>query len=142
MIGTDHYLLGRGEAEEKRLRRQITELAPDSEAQLDKIGIKPGERVFDLGCGPGGVLNLLSKRVGPTGSVLGIERSAHFVSLAHRFMTDHALANVEVREDDAYNTGLPGRSFDGGHMRLVLVNVPEPERIVCEMVHLVRPGGW
>lgn len=138
----DTYLLGRAEGEEARLKRQIANLAPDSDAQFEKIGIRPGERVIDLGCGPGGVLHLLGKRVGPQGSVLGIERSPHFVELARRFVNDHSLAQVEVREGDAYDTGLPRASFDGAHMRLVLVNVPEPERIVREMVSLVRPGGW
>jgi ubiquinone/menaquinone biosynthesis C-methylase UbiE len=52
------------------------------------------------------------------------------------------LTQVEVREGDAYDTGLPRASFDGAHMRLVLVNVPKPEVIVREMIALVRPGGW
>ena len=78
MAEPDHYLLGRAGPEEVRLKRQIADLAPDSDAQFEKIGIKPGERVVDLGCGPGGVLHLLGKRVGPTGSVLGIERSSPF----------------------------------------------------------------
>lgn len=138
----DKYLLGRGPAEEARLKRQIANLAPDSDAQFERIGIKPGERVIDLGCGPGGVLHLLGKHVGPTGSVLGLERSPHFVEMARRFVADHALSHVEVREGDAYDTGLERASFDGAHMRLVLVNVPEPQRIVREMVALVRPGGW
>jgi SAM-dependent methyltransferase len=138
----DVYLLGQGEAEEARLKRQIADLAPDSDAQFEKIGVKPGERIVDLGCGPGGVLHLLGKRVGPTGAVLGIERSPHFVELARRFVADHALSQIEVKEGDAYDTGLPRASFDGSHMRLVLVNVPEPERIVREMASIVRPGGW
>ena len=143
MAQPDHYLLGRGEAEEARLKRQIADLAPDSDAQLEKIGINAGERILDLGCGTGGALHLLSKRVGPTGSVLGIERSPHFVGLARRFVADHALPQVEVREGDAYNTGLPRASFDGAHMRLVLVNVPEPERIVREMYPLYAlVAGW
>ena len=142
MTQPEHYLLGHSDAEEARLERQSAALAPESDAQFEKIGIKPGERVVDLGCGPGDVLSLLSKRVGPTGLVLGIERDAHFASLARRYVAEHALSQVEVREGDAYNTGLPRASFDGAHMRLVLVNVPEPERIVREMVSLVRPGGW
>ena len=142
MAEPDVYLLGRDTHEESRLQRQIADLAPDSDTQFDRIGIKPGERIVDIGCGPGGVLHLLGKRVGASGSVLGIERSPHFVQLARRFVASHALSQVEVREGDAYSTTLPRASFDGAHMRLVLVNVPNPERIVREMVALVRPGGW
>jgi SAM-dependent methyltransferase len=138
----DLYLLGRGGQEEERLKRQIADLAPDSDAQLEKIGIRAGEKIVDIGCGPGGVLHLLAKRVGPTGSILGIDHSAHFVDLARRFAADLGLTKVEVREGDAYNTGLPRASFDGAHMRLVLVNVPKPESIVREIVSLVKPGGW
>ena len=142
MSEPDVYLLGRSETEELRLKRQIADLAPLSDAHLAEVGIKAGERVVDLGCGPGGVLHLLGKRVGPAGSVLGLERSPHFVELARHFAADLGLPQVEVRQGDAYNTGLPRRSFDGAHMRLVLVNVPKPELIVREMVALVRPGGW
>jgi SAM-dependent methyltransferase len=142
MSRRDDYLLGRGLDEEERLKRQIADLAPDSDAQFDRIGIKAGERVVDIGCGPGGVLHLLAKRVGPTGSVLGIDRGAHFVESARRFAAGLGLTQVEVREGDAYDTGLPRASFDGAHMRLVLVNVPRPEAIVRELVSLVRPGGW
>ena len=74
-------MLGRNKHEEERLKQQIADLARDSDAQLAKIGIRLGERVVDLGCGPGGVLHLLGKRVGPNGSVLAIDRSAHFVNL-------------------------------------------------------------
>lgn len=142
MSEADLYLLGRAGPEEERLKRQIANLAPDSDQQLERLGIRPGERIIDLGCGPGGVLHLLGKRVGSTGSVLGIERDPHFVDLARLFVASHALPQVEVREGDAYDTGLPRGSFDGAHMRLVLVNVPQPERIVREMVALVKPGGW
>lgn len=138
----DVYLLGRGLPEEERLKRQIADLAPDSDAQLEKIGIRPGEKVVDIGCGPGGVLHLLAKRVGPTGSILGIDRSAHFVEQARRFAADLRLTQVEVREGDAYDIGLPRASFDGAHMRLVLVNVPKPELIVRQVLSLVKPGGW
>ena len=142
MAEPDAYLLGRGESEEARLKRQIADLAEDSDNHFEKVGIEAGERVVDLGCGPGGVLGLLARRVGPTGSVLGVERSPHFVETARRFVRENGWAQVEVREGDASDTGLPQASFDGAHARLVLVTVPNPERIVREMVALVRPGGW
>ena len=71
MTEPDIYLLGRNKHEEERLKQQIADLAPDSDEQLAKIGIRLGERVVDLGCGPGGVLHLLGKRVGPMVRFLG-----------------------------------------------------------------------
>lgn len=96
MSEPDLYLLGRAGPEEERLKRQIANLAPDSDQQLERLGIRPGERIIDLGCGPGGVLHLLGKRVGPTGSVLGIERDPHFVDLARHFVASHALAHPQL----------------------------------------------
>ena len=40
-----HYLLGRGETEEAPLKRQMAALAPDSDAQFEKIGIKAGAAI-------------------------------------------------------------------------------------------------
>ncbi len=51
------------------------------------------------------------------------------------------MSNVEVLCVDARETGLPAGSFDLVTARLVLVNVPQPEMILKEMIRLVRPGG-
>jgi SAM-dependent methyltransferase len=88
-----------------------------------------------------GVLDLLSERVGPRGSVVGLEKSADFVASARKFVAKRRLANVEVIQGDAKATRLPRESFDVVFARLVLVNVPEPERVADEMVALLRPGG-
>ena len=63
MAQPDHYLLGRDKAEEARLMRQMADLAPDSDAQFEKIGIRAGEHVVDLGCGPGGRIRLLGRDI-------------------------------------------------------------------------------
>jgi ubiquinone/menaquinone biosynthesis C-methylase UbiE len=139
---SDAYLLGRSEAEVERLTRQVAELERDTEWLLDRLDIRPGARAVDIGCGPAaGALPQLAKRAGPTGSAVGLDSSRQFVDLARRFLRDRGVTNAEVLEADAYDTGLPRASFDAAHMRLVLVNVPEPERIVAEVVALVRPGG-
>jgi len=107
----DPYLLGYRQAEQQRLERQAHELGSESAWLFDQIGVREGWRVVEIGCGPLGCLHLLSERVG------------------------------EVRLADARDTGLPAGSFDLATARLVLVNVPQPEQIVAEMVRLVRPGG-
>ncbi len=141
MPRNDEYLLGHNAKEEERLKRQPQELAPDSRWLLDQLDIRPGDRAIDIGCGPQGILDLLSERVGTNGRVVGLERSESTVQLARQFIAKHNLRNVEVLHGDAKVTGLPRASFDLVHARLVLVNVPEPQCVVEEMMALARPGG-
>ena len=141
MVEREEYILGHSSAEEERLRRQARELEGESRWLFDRLDIRPGARAIDVGCGPQGTLDLLAERVGPQGAVVGIERDAQSVSLARKFVAGRGLANVEVVHGDVKATALPRGSFDVVHARLVLVNVPEPEGVVREMVGLARPGG-
>jgi len=142
MTESDVYLLGRGQTEEERLRKQVQELAGEARWLLDQLQIRPGARAIDVGCGPqGGVLDLLSERVGPRGTVVGLDKSKEFVASTREFVAGRQLANVEVVQGDAKATNLPRESFDVVFSRLVLVNIPEPEQVVEEMVSLLRPGG-
>jgi len=138
----DAYLLGHRCAEQDRLERQASELAPESEALFDRLGVGAGWRVVEIGCGPRGCLELLSRRVGAAGRVVGVELSPEQAGRARSFAIEQGWTNVEVRAGDARRTGLDAGGFDLATERLVLVNVPEPAAIVAEMVRLVRPGGW
>ncbi|KYF89984.1 SAM-dependent methyltransferase [Sorangium cellulosum] len=135
------YLLGHSEREAIRLQQQSRDLARETAWLLDQIGIGPGDRVLDLGCGPQGSLELLAERVGSSGSVVGLEKNAQAAALARAFVRERGLPGVEVVEGDALANGFPRASFDLVHARLVLVNVPNPEEIAREMVALTRPGG-
>jgi ubiquinone/menaquinone biosynthesis C-methylase UbiE len=141
MSTQEKYLLGHSEGELARLQRQGKELEAESNWLLDQTEIQPGWHAVDLGCGPIGVLHLLSEKVGSTGKVLGLDLDERTIDLARLNIREKGLSNVEVRQANIKKTGLPKASFDIAHMRLVLVNVPEPEKIVTEMVSLVRPGG-
>src|SRR5207244_1333400 len=123
-------------------RRQAEELADEARWLLDRIPLAAGSRAIDLGCGPCGVLDLLSERVGPEGRVVGLERNPQALESARAFIRERKLGNVEVIDGDAKDSGLPRDSFDLVHARLVLVNVPGPEAVIREMVALARPGGF
>jgi SAM-dependent methyltransferase len=137
----DPYVLGYTQTERERLERQANELAHESAALFDAVGVRAGWRAVEIGCGPRGCLALLSERVGAAGQVVGVERNAEEVASARKFAAEAGLANVQVVQADGRDTGLPAASFDLATERLVLVNVPKPEQIVAEMVRLVRPGG-
>jgi SAM-dependent methyltransferase len=141
MSEPDPYLLGYRLTEQQRLERQAQELALDSARLFDEIGVQEGGRVVEIGCGPRGCLGLLSERVGVAGRVIGVERSPEQAQTARQFVAASRCANVEVLCADGRATGLPAGVFDLATSRLVLVNVPEPEQIVTEMLRLTRPGG-
>jgi ubiquinone/menaquinone biosynthesis C-methylase UbiE len=136
------YALGADPDESARLTRQSDELRPEAEALLARIGLRPGQAVADLGCGPRGILELLSGAVAPGGRVLGLDADPAHVAMAAAGASRSGLGNVEVIQGDARHTGLPSGSFDLVHARTLLVTIPEPAEVLAEMARLARPGGW
>ena len=145
--GSDHgrpsgsYTWGSSPAEQRRLEQQLAVLRPHSATLLDRVGVRPGWSTIDLGCGPGGILDLLAARVGPSGHVMGVDLDSGHAASARAFARDRSLANVQVVSADARRTGLPGAAFDLVHTRLVLVNISRPGEVVAEMARLAKPGG-
>jgi SAM-dependent methyltransferase len=137
------YALGSSSSSESaRLQRQADELAADSAALLDRVGLGPGQAAIDLGCGPRGILDLLAERVSPGGRVVGLDIDPAHTAMAAQFAAERRLNGVAIMTGDASCTGLPSGSFDLVHARTLLVNVPKPADLAAEMVRLARPGGW
>jgi SAM-dependent methyltransferase len=139
---TKVYALGINPAETARLRRQSEELKPEALALLDRLGLRAGQSAADLGCGPSGILDLLSRAVSPGGRVVGVDADPGHVAVARQLAGSQDLRNVEVIVADARSTGLESDAFDLVHTRTLLVTVPQPAAVVSEMVRIARPGGW
>lgn len=133
------YILSSPE-ERSRLQLQARLWEPKTEALLDEIGIQPGWRCLDVGCGAMGILGPLSRRVGPKGKVVGIDKDPALLAAARAYVKDEGLTNVEVMEADARHTDLPRESFDFVHARFILV-FGQAKQILKEMLALTRPGG-
>ena len=76
------YVLGHSQREIRRLRTQAAILRPITERLLRNVKIGPGMRVLDLGCGAGDASMLAAEFVGPTGLVVGIDRSPEVLAVA------------------------------------------------------------
>jgi ubiquinone/menaquinone biosynthesis C-methylase UbiE len=135
------YSLGANAAESARLQQQSDELAEDSSVLLDRMGLRPGHHVIDLGCGPRGIIDLLCERVLPGGRVVGVDADPAHVAMANQFVADEGFTGTEIILADARGTSLEANSFDLVHARTLLINVPRPDEVLAEMVRLARPGG-
>ena len=131
------YPIDARQGEIERLQIQADAIAPETERMLDMIGVATGWRCVDLGCGPGGITEALSRRVGPQGEVVGVDMNAGYLEVARAT----ASPNVRFEIGDVYDTSLPAMSFDLVHLRFVAGTVGDPERLLVEAKRIARPGG-
>jgi SAM-dependent methyltransferase len=90
------YILGHDRDELDRLIDQARFFGDLTEEVLRRAGMEPGMRVLDVGCGTGDVLFLATRLVGPTGAVLGVDRSAAAVAVASRAVASSTWASARL----------------------------------------------
>ena len=129
------------DAEVQRLSIQARVWEKEAYLMLDEIGVQPGWQCIDLGCGPVGILEPLSKKVGIKGSVVGIESDPIHLLAANKMIQENELHNVEVVFQDAYKNLLTCHSFDLTHARFVFTPIGQDSQLFENMINLTRPGG-
>jgi SAM-dependent methyltransferase len=100
-----------------------------------------GQRLLDVGCGPGTLTVDLAGRVGPAGTVVGVDVSAGVVQEATAHATAVGAGNVTFHVGDFRDLDLAGRSFDVVHAHQVLQHLRDPVGALAAMARLARPGG-
>ena len=87
-------------------------IKPVRQKAVELLNLKPGDRVLDVACGPGGSFPYLFNAVGPAGAVVGVEISPEISVNARRRVATNGWRNVEVIEASAQEVKLEGM-FDG-----------------------------
>ncbi len=90
-------------------------IKPVRQKAVELLHLKEGDRVFDMGCGPGGSFPYLVRAVGPSGEVVGVEISPQVAINARRRIERNEWRNVQVIEAEAQTVQLTG-TFDGALM--------------------------
>ena len=103
------------------------------------LGAQPGERLLDVGCGPGFYCLELLEEVGRSGAVVGVDGSSAMLALAARRCKEHS--NVEFHEADATALPVADDSFDGAVCVQVLEYVIDVGAGLAELHRALRPGG-
>src|SRR3954469_18882349 len=124
------YVLGTHDEEVARLGLQHRVWRDVVTACWHRVGLTDGWKVIDVGSGPGYATADLAEIVGPTGRVLGIERSARFLEAARERCARRGLTNVEFREGDLMEFSLGELRFNASWCRWVTSFVASPKRLL------------
>ncbi len=120
------YALGYSASELRRLVRQGAFFRDLTEDLLKRAGVRDGMRVLDLGCGVGDTSLLAARLIGPSGVVVGVDRSAKAIDVAQRrTTTGRRRYSVQFVVADL-DTFVPDEPFDAVIGRLVLLYLRDP----------------
>lgn len=137
------YLMGRTSAEYQRLRTQAVAWEPSTIRALESIGLSEGMNCLDAGSGPGEVMRLLGKRVGPTGHVTGVdvdatigEESLNMLKATVGNQFSFQVLDLETATD------FPKALYDLVYARLTIIHMKDPVVALRRLWHVVKPGGF
>ena len=122
---------------ESVLRSHSWRTIANSAAYLESH-IRPGLHILDVGCGPGTITAEFADRVGPEGSVVGIDASADVIALAS---TTQPRDNVRYSIGDIYALDAADGTFDIVHAHQVMQHLADPVTALREMGRVCKPGG-
>ena len=123
-----------GNAYEAYIGRWSARVAPEF---LGLLGVPPGARWLDVGCGTGVLTRAILADADPK-SVLGIDPSAPFIDHARAATAD---TRATFRLGSAAESGLPDQAVDAVVSGLVLMFVPDVPAALAEARRVVTPGG-
>ena len=112
-----------------------------NEAMLAAVDIGPGDRVLELGSGPGGLGIAAAELVGPDGEVVLSDVVPEMTTIAAERVERLALRNVDVRQLDMEHIDAADASFDKALSREALMLVADPTAAARETLRVLRPGG-
>jgi 2-polyprenyl-3-methyl-5-hydroxy-6-metoxy-1,4-benzoquinol methylase len=134
------YVLGHSAEELNRLIDQARLFGELTEDVFVRAGIGPGMRVLDVGCGAGDVSFLLARMVGPSGEVVGVDRSEEAVAMATARAQAMGLSQVSFSQGELEDISLD-QPVDAAVGRFVLMYSPDPSVSLRRIAANVRAGG-
>jgi SAM-dependent methyltransferase len=116
-------------------------LEPFRSDLIARLAPRPGERILDLGTGPGEPAITIAGAVGPAGHVTGVDLSENMVAIADRVARARGLRNVEFRAMDCGDLQFPAASFDAAISSFGFQIFTDPDAAARGAHRVLRPGG-
>ncbi|WP_458206832.1 methyltransferase domain-containing protein [Haladaptatus sp. NG-SE-30] len=137
---SDGWQLGGNSAESYERYLVPRMFAPWADELVERAGLEPGNRALDVGCGTGIVARRAARRVGPDGSVIGLDPNEAMLEVAKTISSGEGTV-VEWREGDAVDLPFSDETFDAVFCQQVLQFVPNPSTALQKMHRVLVPDG-
>lgn len=108
---------------------------------IERLQLKPGAAVLDVGCGSGASAIPAARAVGTHGHVVGVDLAERLLVLARAKAQTHELTNIEFRHADMAALDYADDSFDAVVCVFAIFFVPDMVQQTKELWRMVRPGG-
>ncbi len=108
---------------------------------LDRVGIRPGERVLELGPGQGAFTVDAARRLAPDGTLIAVDIQPKMIAQVEKRIQEAGLTNVETHVADAYSLPLDDASVDRALLVTVLPEIPDQARALAELRRVIKPSG-
>ncbi|ADL49627.1 MULTISPECIES: class I SAM-dependent methyltransferase [Micromonospora] len=115
---------------------QLLELLdPTIRHELDRLEIRPGHRILEIGAGTGEITALLARLVGPSGRVTAVDKDTSYLA---------PTAVIDVYQRNLDGDELPGEAdtFDLAVARWLHGALPDSNAVIRQMIDRLRPDGW
>jgi ubiquinone/menaquinone biosynthesis C-methylase UbiE len=111
------------------------------DAWLDALRLKSGDRVLEVGAGPGFVSFALAERVGPTGTVYALDRSADALAYLKRLQGERGIGQIQGIIADAAMLDPTSVQADAALITMVLHHADDPAGILRNVAGCIPRGG-
>lgn len=108
---------------------------------MDALKLEPGGRVLEIGAGPGFVSFALAERVGPSGMVYAVDRSAEALAYLARLQQERGVAQIRPIAADAATLEGTDLEPDCALITMVLHHTDHPAGILRNVTRLVPPAA-
>jgi SAM-dependent methyltransferase len=108
---------------------------------LDRVGIRPGERVLELGPGPGTFTLDAARRAGPRGQIIAVDIQPRMIAQVEARVRETGQTNVEAHVASAYDLPLDDDSVDRAFLITVLPEIPDQARALAELRRVLKSSG-
>jgi SAM-dependent methyltransferase len=115
--------------------------AQSAHRMLELADVRPGDRVLELACGPGGLGLAAAERVGRAGEVVLTDVAEEMTAIAAARAADRGLPNVTARVLDLERIDEPDGSYDVVLCREGLMFAVDPAAASAAIARVLRPGG-